>query len=83
LRKVITEDDRTIEDLNRQYLTHRNLQMAAKAAMAQREAALGTTIKGARERETNDIHERAIKGGPREMSFHRDQVSESVGSLQS
>jgi hypothetical protein len=42
-----------------------------------------TTIKGARERETNDIHERAIKGGPREMSFHRDQVSESVGSLQS
>ena len=40
LRKVITEDDRTIEDLNSQYLTHRNLQMAAKAAMAQREAAL-------------------------------------------
>jgi phage terminase Nu1 subunit (DNA packaging protein) len=46
LRKVLTEDDGVVEDLNRQYLLARNLQMAAKARMAEREAAIrdGTLI---------------------------------------
>jgi hypothetical protein len=40
LRKVITESDGEIERLNRSYLEARNIQMQARATMAQREAAL-------------------------------------------
>jgi enterochelin esterase-like enzyme len=40
LRKVHNADDAVVENLNREYLTHRNAQMKARAEMAAREAAL-------------------------------------------
>jgi CRP-like cAMP-binding protein len=40
LRKVRTDDDRTVEQLNREYLESRNLQMKAKARIADRDARL-------------------------------------------